>query len=194
MASVVAVIHDNMSVVPGPRFLRRRARGVPQHAPPVRGEAEPGRRPDREERRPEGVGVRIRGGAEGAARRRPDPGGVCRPGAGPRRAGGPPRRGRGGAPLEGSRGDDGSGRGGEEEDDTREGWGTTSADEPRGVASCATFPVARSGVEGGATSASGADPSTSLSLSHTHSLSLHLSLSLSLSFFCLIFIFRFVLP
>ena len=37
----------------------------------------------------------------------------------------------------------------------REGWGTASADEPRGIASCGTFPVARAGVERGATSASG---------------------------------------
>ena len=92
-------------------------------------------------------------------------------------------------------------------DPAREGWGMASADEPRGIASCGTCPVARAGVEGGATSASGADAprpfsfsslSTSLylslSLSLTHSISISLSLSLSLSFFCLIFIFRFVLP
>ena len=40
-------------------------------------------------------------------------------------------------------------------DPAREGWGAASADEPRGIASCGTFPVARAGVERGATSASG---------------------------------------
>ena len=76
----------------------------------------------------------------------------------------------------------------------REGWGTASADEPRGVASYATFPVARSGVEGGGDvrvrrgravaililiPLIPLSTSLSLSLSLSHSLTLSPSLSLS---------------